>query len=144
MFILDTNVVSEMRKIRMGKADPNVEKWSASVDAGSLYISVITIFELEIGILRLERKDPKQGAILRMWLDTLVVPEFTGRIFPVDTAVARRCARLHVPDPRTERDAFIAATAIVHGMTIVTRNAADFEATSAKIFNPWTGLPARR
>ncbi|MDE3175642.1 MAG: type II toxin-antitoxin system VapC family toxin [Pseudomonadota bacterium] len=137
MFILDTNVVSEMRKIRMGKADPNVEKWTASVDAGSLFISAITIFELEIGVLQLERKDPKQGAMLRVWLDTLVVPEFTGRIFPIDAAVAKACAKLHVPDPRAERDAFIAATAIVHAMTIVTRNAADFEATGALIFNPW-------
>ncbi len=143
MFILDTHVVSEMRKIRMGKADPRVENWTASVDAGSLYISAIAIFELEIGVLQLERKDPKQGAILRVWLDKLVVPEFTGRIFAIDTAVARACAKLHVPDPRAERDAFIAATAIVHAMTIVTRNAADFEPTGAKIFNPWTGLPPR-
>jgi predicted nucleic acid-binding protein len=143
MFILDTKVVSEMRKIRMGKADPNVGKWAASVDAGSLYISAITILELEIGVVQLERKDPKQGAMLRTWLDTLVVPEFGGRTFPVDAAVARRCARLHVPDPHAERDALIAATALVHGMTIVTRNTADFEATGAKIFNPWGGLPAR-
>jgi predicted nucleic acid-binding protein len=137
MFILDTNVVSELRKIRMGKAHPNVAKWAVSVDAGSLYISAITVFELEIGILQVERKDPQQGAMLRTWMDTLVVPAFSGRVLPVDAAVARRCARLHVPDPRAERDAFIAATALVHGMTIVTRITADFEATRAKIFNPW-------
>jgi predicted nucleic acid-binding protein len=137
MFILDTNVVSELRKIRMGKAHPNFGTWAVSVDAGSLYISAITVFELEIGVLQVERKDPQQGAMLRTWLDTLVIPEFNGRIFPVDAAVARRGARLHVPDPRAERDAFIAATALVHGMTVVTRNIADFEATGAKIFNPW-------
>jgi toxin FitB len=142
MFILDTNVVSELRKIRMGKAHPNVGKWAIGVDAGSLYLSAITLFELELGIVQLERKDAKQGAMLRTWLDTLVVPEFSGRIFPVDAAVARRCARLHLPHPRAERDAFIAATALVHGMTIVTRNIADFEATGAKIFNPWAGLSA--
>ena len=94
MFILDTNVVSELRKIRMGKADPNVGKWAVSVDAGSLYISAITIFELEIGVLQVERKDPKQGARLRTWLDTLVIPEFSGRIFrsmPLSRAVALAC-----------------------------------------------------
>ncbi|WP_218598990.1 type II toxin-antitoxin system VapC family toxin [Pollutimonas bauzanensis] len=137
MFLLDTNVVSELRKIRLGKADPGVEQWADSVDAGSLNISAITILELEIGILQLERKDPRQGTVLRTWLDTLVLPEFDGRIFPVDTAVAQRCARLHVPDPRAERDAFIAATALVHGMTVVTRNVADFAPTGVALLNPW-------
>lgn len=137
MFVLDTNVISELRKIRSGKADQSVEQWADNVDAGSLYISAITILELEIGILQLERKDPRQGAVLRTWLDTLVLPEFSGRIFPVDTAVAQRGARLHVPDPRAERDALIAATALVHGMTVVTRNRADFEATGVPLLNPW-------
>ncbi|MGP1614239.1 MAG: type II toxin-antitoxin system VapC family toxin [Pollutimonas bauzanensis] len=137
MFLLDTNVVSELRKIRLGKADPGVEQWADSVDAGSLNISAITILELEIGILQLERKDPRQGTVLRTWLDTLVLPEFDGRIFPVDAAVAQRCARLHVPDPRAERDAFIAATALVHGMTVVTRNVADFAPTGVALLNPW-------
>jgi toxin FitB len=137
MFVLDTNVVSELRKIRLGKADANVAAWADSVDAGSLYISAITILELELGVLQIERKDPQQGAMLRTWMDTLVLPEFTGRIFPVDTAVALRCARLHVPDPRAERDALIAATALVHGMTIVTRNLADFEPTGALVLDPW-------
>jgi predicted nucleic acid-binding protein len=137
MFVLDTNVVSELRKIRLGKADLHVAQWADSVDAGSLHISAITVLELEIGILQLERKDPGQGAVLRTWLDTLVLPEFNGRIFPVDTAIAQRCARLRVPDPRAERDALIAATALVHGMTVVTRNLADFEATSVPLLNPW-------
>ena len=137
MFVLDTNVVSELRNIRLAKADPHVEQWADSVDAGSLHISAITILELEIGILQIERKDPRQGTVLRTWLDTLVLPEFNGRIFPVDTAVAQRCARLHVPDPRAERDALIAATALVHGMTVVTRNLADFETTGVPLLNPW-------
>lgn len=137
MFILDTNVVSELRKIRLGKADPHVERWADGVNAGTLHISAITVLELEIGILQLERKDPRQGAILRIWLDRLVLPEFSGRIFPVDTAVAQRCASLHVPDPRAERDALIAATALVHGMTVVTRNIEDFEPTGALVINPW-------
>jgi predicted nucleic acid-binding protein len=137
MFVLDTNVVSELRKIRLGKADPNLTEWADSVDAGSLHISAITVLELEIGILQLECKDPRQGTMLRTWFDTLVLPEFNGRIFPVDTAVAQRCARLHVPDPCAERDALIAATALVHSMTVVTRNFADFEATGVPLLNPW-------
>ena len=137
MFVLDTNVVSELRKIRLGKANPHVEQWADSVDAGSLHVSAITILELEIGILQIERKDPRQSTVLRTWLDTLVLPEFNGRIFPVDTTVAQRCARLHVPDPHAERDALIAATALVHGMTVVTRNVADFEATGVPLLNPW-------
>jgi predicted nucleic acid-binding protein len=137
MFVLDTNVVSELRKVRSGKADPHVARWADSVDAGSLHISAITILELEIGILQVEHRDPTQGAMLRTWLDTLVLPEFQGRILPVDTAIARSCARLHVPDPRAERDALIAATALVHGMTVVTRNLADFEPTGVPLLNPW-------
>jgi toxin FitB len=137
MFVLDTNVISELRKVRLGKADPHLTEWADSVDAGNLHISAITVLELEIGILQLERKDLRQGTMLRTWLDTLVLPEFNGRIFPIDTAVAQRCARLHVPDPGAERDALIAATALVHGMTVVTRNLADFEATGVRLLNPW-------
>jgi predicted nucleic acid-binding protein len=137
MFVLDTNVVSELRKVRSGKADPYVAQWADSVDAGSLHVSAVSILELEIGILQVERRDPRQGAMLRAWLDTLVLPEFNGRILAVDTAVARSCARLHVPDPRAERDALIAATALVHGMTVVTRNLADFAPIGVPLLNPW-------
>jgi toxin FitB len=136
-YLLDTNVVSELRKIRAGKADLNVAAWAETVDVHSLYISAITAQELEIGILLAERRDPQQGAILRQWLDAHVVPAFAGRILPVDMAVALRSARLHVPDPRPVRDGLIAATALVHGMTIVTRNVTDFEPTGAQILNPW-------
>ena len=124
MFVLDTNVVSELRKARTGRADARVMAWAQSVDAADLYVSAITIMELELGVLAIERKDAAQGAMLRSWLDQQVLPEFTNRILPVDTAVAQRCARLHVPDRRSERDALIAATALVHGMTVVTRNVA--------------------
>ena len=143
MFILDTNVVSELRKVRSGKADHHVALWADSVDAGSLYLSAMTVLELEIGILQIERKDSGQGAMLRTWLETLVLPEFDGRIFPVDTAVAQRCALLHVPDPRGERDALIAATALVHGMTVVTRNLGDFARTGVSLLNPWDALNPR-
>jgi len=137
MFVLDTNVVSELRKVRVGKADPNVAAWTESVDAAELFVSAITIMELELGVLSIERKDATQGAVLRSWLEQHVLPEFSGRTLPVDTAVAQSCARLHVPDKRGERDALIAATALVHGMTVVTRNVADFEPTGVAILNPW-------
>ena len=137
MFILDTNVVSELRKARAGKADKNVATWASKVLPGSLFLSAITILELEIGVLLSEHRDPGQGVILRTWLDGHVLPTFAGRVLAVDTAVAQCCARLHVPDPRAERDAIIAATAIVHGMTVVTRNVADFKPIKVQIFDPW-------
>ena len=93
--------------------------------------------ELDIGVLQVERRDKTQGAALRAWLDQHVLPEFAGRVLPIDTAVARRCARLHVPDRRSERDALIAATALVHGMTVMTRNVADFQPTGVPLLNPW-------
>lgn len=138
MYVLDTNVVSELRKIQVGKADANVAAWSESVDAADLFVSAITIMELELGVLAIERKDATHGALLRTWMEQHVLPEFSGRTLPVDTAVALRCARLHVPDKRGERDALIAATALVHGMTVVTRNVADFQSTGVSILNPWS------
>ncbi len=137
MYLLDTNVVSELRKAKSGKADKRVKKWANSVPATSLYLSAITILELETGILLIERRDPTQGAMLRTWLDSHVLPAFSGRILAVDVAVAQRCAKLHVPDPQSDRDSLIAATALVHGMIVVTRNVADFEPTSVEILNPW-------
>ena len=137
MFLLDTNVVSELRKVRLGKADANVTAWAESVDAADLFVSAITIMELELGVLSIERKDATQGAVLRSWLEQQVLPEFSGRTLPVDTAVAQRCARLHIPDKRCERDALIAATALVHGITVVTRNVVDFKPTGVAIINPW-------
>jgi predicted nucleic acid-binding protein len=138
MFILDTNVVSELRKAGFGTANVNVAGWTRAVAAGSLFLSAITIMELEIGVRLMERRDDRQGRALRGWLDGRVVPIFQDRIFPVDTVVARRCAALHVPDRRSDRDALIAATALVHGMTVVTRNVADFVDSGVPIINPWT------
>ena len=138
MYLLDTNVVSELRKIRLGKADGHVAAWADSMDAADLYLSVITIQELEIGVLLAERRDPSQGAVFRVWLNDHVLPAFTGRILSIDTAVALRSARLHVPDPRPVRDGLIAATALVHGLTVVTRNVADFESTGVLLINPWS------
>lgn len=138
MFLLDTNVISELRKAKAGNADVNVTAWASSVPYGSLFISVVSVLELEMGVLAVERRDPTQGAILREWLDKHVMPTFHDRILPVDVAVAQRCARLHVPDPRAERDALIAATAMMHGMTVVTRNLSDFQPTGVPLMNPWS------
>jgi toxin FitB len=137
MFLLDTNVVSELRKVRAGKAEERVAAWADSVDAADLYLSVITVQELEIGVRLAERRDPAAGALLRAWLDGHVLPAFAGRVLAVDLAVARRSAELHVSDPRPVRDGLIAATALVHGMTVVTRNTADFEPTGVVTLDPW-------
>ena len=135
MFILDTNVVSELRKAK--KAHQNVKKWAQPLPAAGLYISAISVLELEIGILLIERRDQEQGKILRTWMDRHVLPTFSGRILAIDTAVAQRCAMLHVPNSRSDRDALIAATALVHGLTVATRNVADFERMGVGVLNPW-------
>lgn len=138
MLLLDTNVVSELRKINTPRVNPNVALWQSRVPATDLYISVITLMEIEVGILRLARRDAIQAAILRDWLDKKVLQEFAPRTLPVDQAVAFRCARLHVPSPKPDRDALIAATALVHGMSIVTRNGSDFADLGVTVVNPWT------
>ncbi|MDP2065323.1 MAG: type II toxin-antitoxin system VapC family toxin [Burkholderiaceae bacterium] len=137
MFLLDTNVVSELRKAATGKADTKVVTWAASVPAQLQFISVISVFELEYGVRLKEHSDPAQGAVLRRWLDTQVLPAFKDRTLPVDVSVALKCAPIHVPNRCKERDAFIAATAMVRGMTVVTRDTSDFAPTGATLFNPW-------
>lgn len=137
MYLLDTNVVSELRKAKAGRADSNVTAWAANVPASELYVSAISLFELELGVLLAERRDQAQGRVLRTWLESWVAPAFAGKVLTVDAAVARRCAALHVPDPRPQRDAWIAATALVHEMTVVTRNIADFRPLGVKMKNPW-------
>lgn len=138
MFLLDTNVISELRKANTTRIDRNVSRWAAQASWPTLFISVITVLELEQGVLSAGRRDAEQASVLRQWLDGHVITSFAGRVLPIDTEVARRCALLHVPNPRGERDALIAATALVHAMTVVTRNVADFEPTGVTIVNPWT------
>jgi predicted nucleic acid-binding protein len=137
MFVLDTNVVSELRKAATGKADPRVVAWAASIRPSALFLSVVTLMEIEQGVLLLERRDARQGAAIRRWFEAQVLPAFDGRVLAIDDRIALRCASLHVPDPRKERDALIAATALAHGMTVVTRDTADFEPTGVPLLNPW-------
>lgn len=145
-YLLDTNVISEMRKAaaqpgsartRVARMDRGVQAWASRVPAQNLFLSAITILELEIGVLQLERRDPAQGRVLRSWIMSHVLPGFDGRILIIDTEIAQRCATLHVPDPLDDRDSLIAATALVHGMTVVTRNVSHFEPTGVRLLNPW-------
>lgn len=135
MFLLDTNLVSELR--RPHRTNPQVAAWADSVQPSDLFLSSITILELETGALRLTRRDHQQGALIRRWIEEHVLPAFAERILAVDTAVARRCAALHIPDPKPYRDSLIAATALVHRLTVVTRNRADFEPMAVNVLNPW-------
>ena len=137
MYLLDTNVVSELRKVGAGRADPKVAQWAQSVETASLFVSVITIQELEIGIQLAMRRDSTQGELLRQWMNQHVLPAFEGRVLSVDLAVVQRSAALHVPNPRPVRDGLIAATALVHGLTVVTRNLADFQPCGVTLITPW-------
>lgn len=135
MFLLDTNVLSELR--RPERANVNVRTWASTMPTDLYSISAVTILELERGTLLMERRDAVQGAILRRWLQQEILVGFATRILSIDGAIARQCAHLHVPNPRPERDALIAATAMTHGLTVVTRNTADFEPMGVPLLNPW-------
>ena len=138
MYLLDTNVVSELRLLPKNKANPNFVDWASQFpDDRIFYINSIVVMELERGVLLKQRKDPFQGNILANWLYNDILPNFSGRIFDVNKSVAHACSKLHVPDPKAENDAWIAATAIVHGMTIVTRNLSDFENMPVSLINPF-------
>lgn len=139
MFVLDTNVISELRKAATGKANSGVTKWANGVPTTLMFMSAISLHELEHGVLLAERRDPARGKILRTWLDASVMPAFQDRFLPIKAEIARQAAALHVPDPAPFRDALIAATAIHHGMTVITRNTSDFNRfTDLNVTNPWS------
>ena len=137
IYLLDTNVISELRPMRAREPHPSVVHWFRSVPETVLHLSSITIFELELGALQAQRRDLPKGRALRTWIDDHVIPTFHERVLPIDLEVAQRCAALHLEATRSERDAFIAATALVHNMTVVTRNTADFAPTGVSTLNPW-------
>ena len=138
MYLLDTNVLSELRT---GKPQPDAQvlAWAADVPLGAQYVSVVTWMEIDIGILRLQRRDAAQAQALQAWFSQ-VRSLFAGRTLPVDEAVVQRCAQLHVPNPAPPHDALIAATALAHGLTLVTRNVRDFAGMGVKLINPWQPL----
>lgn len=134
-YLLDTNVLSDARR----GASASLDQWLAEQSLDSLAISAITLFELEHGVRRMERRDERQGSLLRQWLNGVVREAFAGNVLPVDEAVAVAAADLPVPDPIPVPDAFIAATALVHGLTLVTRNIGNFDRASVPMMNPWSG-----
>lgn len=134
--LLDTNVISELRRSK-SRANPEVRRWVSAQHPSALHLSAITVLEVELGIARLARRDQYQADRVRAWLEDDLLDVFAGRILAIDVAVARQAAQLHVPDPRPERDALIAATALVHGLTVVTRNIADFAPMGVPVVNPW-------
>ncbi|MBR6027033.1 MAG: type II toxin-antitoxin system VapC family toxin [Neisseriaceae bacterium] len=137
MYLLDTNIISEIRKINSGNANIGVKKWAENNNKDLTFISVISLFELEKSVLNLEQKDPQQGKTYRQWLDNIVKPTFVNRILSITPQTVLICAKMHIPDKKSLTDSLIAATAIENNLTIITRNEKDFANKGANVFNPF-------
>lgn len=134
-YLLDTNVISELRK--RGRADAGVRRWFDDHDGDELWLSVLVIGELRRGVELVHRRDERAGAALRGWLYN-TVEDFGDRILPITTAIAQRWALLSVPDPVPVIDGLLAATAIEHRLTLVTRNLSDVETSGVDVVDPFT------
>ncbi|MDY6216798.1 type II toxin-antitoxin system VapC family toxin [Actinobacillus porcinus] len=137
MYLLDTNIISEIRKLAKNKCDKNVADWVRSTSKDLMFTNAVVMMELERGVMSIERKDTTQGKLLRHWFEIDVKPAFHGKILKIDEQTAQICAKLHIPDHAPENDAWIAASAIQHNLVLVTRNTADFARTGVKLFNPF-------
>lgn len=137
MYLLDTNLVSELRKMKAGRADPGVSAWVRATDPDTTFVSTITLLELEAGVVAAEQRDPAKGGMLRHWFESAVLPVFERHTLVVDAAVARQCAAYRGRHQGDLADALIAATAYVHRLAVVTRNVRDFEAFGVRVLNPW-------
>lgn len=135
MYVLDTNVISELR--RPDRADPMVRAWVKGISPADLFTTSINLMELRTGALRLAHRNDPRGPVIQDWVENYVMKAFTGRVLSIDEAVGLRCAEMHVPVTRPYRDSLIAAAAIVHRMTVVTRNLADFQPMGVPTINPW-------
>jgi predicted nucleic acid-binding protein len=137
-YLLDTNVVSELRKGE--RANLNVSSWFAGLADENIFLSVLTIGEIRRGIESVRRRDLDSAASLDRWLTSLSEAH-AERILPVDRAIAEEWGRMNVPDPLPVVDGLLAATARVLGLTLVTRNVADVEASGVELFDPFDPAP---
>jgi predicted nucleic acid-binding protein len=134
-YLVDTNVISELRK--GGRCHPGVASWFAEVSSEEIYLSVLTMGEIRKGIENIRRRDESAAKTLEAWLGELIATH-SNRILPVDEAVAEQWGRFNVPDPLPVLDGLLAATASVHGLTLVTRNVKDVERTGVACLNPFS------
>ena len=137
MYLIDTNVLSEVRKLASGRCHANVARWWRALDGEELFLSVLVLGELHQGIERLRARDPVQATALETWLGHVVV-QFAGRILAVDQRVAEAWGRMSAARSLATVDALLAATAQVHGLTLVTRNLADVAGCGVRVLDPFS------